>query len=263
MVKPNLSKIVKTVQTGLTKHSPEILTAVGVAGMITTVVVAVKATPKALECIEERKYQLEDETDTIIDTLPKKEVIKAAWKCYIPAAITGALSTACLIGANSVHAKRNAVLATAYKLSESAFSEYKEKVVETVGEKKEEAIRDNIAKDHIDKNPVKDSEVIMTDRGNTLCFDVHSARYFRSDIETIRKAVNDLNRRMISEMYISLNDLYYEIGLRPTKLGDDLGWNVNEGFIDLSFSSQLTERDEPCLVIDYSIAPRYDYASLM
>lgn len=53
-----------------------------------------------------------------------------------------------------MHAKRTAALATAYKLSETALTEYKEKVVETIGEKKEQLVRDKIDKDHIDKDPV-------------------------------------------------------------------------------------------------------------
>ena len=263
MNKLNLSDVAKAARTAISHRSPEILTGIGIAGMITTTIMAVQATPKALERIEDRKIELENELEHDIESLPTVEVIKTAWKSYIPAAIAGTLSIACLIGANSVNAKRNAVLATAYTLSETAFSEYREKVIETIGENKEEAINDKIAKDHIDKYPVRDNEVILTDKGNTLCFDVHSARYFRSDIETVRKVVNELNRRMISEMYVSLNDFYYELGLRSTKLGDSLGWNVDNGFIELNFSSQLTEKDEPCLVIDYLVAPRYDYTSLM
>ena len=71
--------------------------------------------------------------------------------------------------------------------------------------------------------------------------------------------MNKLNRDMLDEMFISLNDFYYEIGLSNTKLGDDLGWNVSEGLIDLKFSSQLTDDGTPCVVMDYSIAPKYDY----
>lgn len=64
------------------------------------------------------------------------EVVKAAWKPYIPAAITGSLSVACLVGASRVNFKRNAALATAYTLSEKVLKDYKDSVVETIGEKK-------------------------------------------------------------------------------------------------------------------------------
>lgn len=273
MSKLRVSKIFKTVSGTLSKHSPGILTGFGIAGMISTAVLAVKATPKALELIEkEKKRQNRElrrkaeesgsEETCIISRLKFADLVKTAWKCYIPAVVTGSISAACLIGANSVNAKRNAVLATAYRLSETAFSEYKEKVIETIGEKKEHVIRDEIAKDRIEKNPVTTSEVVITEKGNTLCYDSICGRYFRSDIEKIKQIINELNRRLLSEMYISLNDLYYELGLSSTEMGDDLGWNSDEGMIEVDFSSALANDGTPCLVIGYNYAPRFDYRNL-
>lgn len=253
MKKPKLSSISKGIRGAITKHSPEILTGIGIAGMITTTIMAVRATPKALILIEERKEEID------VDKLTPIELIKTTWTCYIPAAITGGLSIICLIGASSVNARRNAALATAYTLSESALKEYQEKVIETIGEKKEQTVRDAIAKDRIDKNPVSSREVIVTEKGNTLCYDAISGRYFKSDIDKLKKVENELNRRMRDEMYISLNEFYYEIGLNPIGIGDDLGWNIDNGYIELNFSSQLTDDGNPCLVIDYQVTPRYDY----
>ena len=190
-------------------------------------------------------------------------MVKTTWFCYIPAVITGTLSIACLIGASSVNAKRNAALATAYTLSESALKDYQGKVVEMFGEKKHETVKDAIAKDKIEKNPVVTREIIITEKGNTLCYDAISGRYFKGDIDKIKKAECELNRRMRDEMYVSLNDFYYEVGLDNIKIGDELGWNIDNGYIDLSFSSQLTSDGTPCLVIDYSIAPRYNFSELM
>jgi hypothetical protein len=253
MKKPKLSSISKGIRGAITKHSPEILTGIGIAGMITTTIMAVRATPKALILIEERKEEID------VDKLTPIELIKTTWTCYIPAAITGGLSIICLIGASSVNARRNAALATAYTLSESALKEYQEKVIETIGEKKEQTVRDAIAKDRIDKNPVSSREVIITEKGNTLCYDAISGRYFKSDIDKLKKVENELNRRMRDEMYISLNEFYYEIGLNPISIGDDIGWNIDRGYIELNFSSQLTDDGNPCLVIDYQVAPRYEY----
>lgn len=252
MGKPNIANIAKSVRTAMKKHSPEILTGIGIAGMITTTVMAVRATPKALILIEEKKDELE------IDSLTALETVKTAWACYIPAAVVGTISVFCLVGASSTNLRRNAALATAYTLSESTLKEYQEKVVETIGEKKEQSIRDEVAKDKLVKNPVR--EVILTEKGgNTICFDVISGRYFKSDIDQIRKAVNELNRKMRDEMYITLNDFYYEIGLDGTSMGDDLGWHIDKGYIDLDFSSHLDANGTPCLVIDYRVAPVYDY----
>lgn len=257
MNKPNVSKFLKSVQSSISKHSPEILTGMGVAGMITTTVLAVRATPKALELIKQEKEKEQ------VDKLAPIDVVKATWKCYIPAAVTGVVSTACLIGASRVSLSRNAALATAYKLSENALTEYKDKVVEVVGEKKERQVRDEISKDRVEKQPVTKSEVIITDRGNTLCYDHLSGRYFKSDIDHINRVVNDLNRRMLSDMYISLNDLYSELGMEHIGIGYDLGWNTDRGFIKVDFSSQLADDGTPCLVLDYTIPPRYGYSEFL
>lgn len=256
-MKKELAKSFLSLKTAIKKHSPEILTGIGIAGMITTTVMAVRATPKALILIEERKEEIGAEK------LEAMDMVKTAWACYIPAAITGTLSVACLIGASSVNARRNAALATAYTLSESALKDYQGKVIEMFGEKKNEAVKDAIAKDKVEKNPVVTREVIITEKGNTLCYDAISGRYFKGDIEKIKKAECELNRQMLDDMYVSLNDFYYEIGLDSVKLGDELGWNVDSGYIDLSFSSQLASDGTPCLVIDYSVAPRYDYRNLL
>lgn len=255
MYKPNLSFIAKNIKTAAIKHSPEILTGIGISGMIVTTVMAVKATPKALILIDGKKK--EEKTDK----LTPKDTIKTAWKCYIPAAVTGGVSILCLIGASSVNIRRNTALATAYTLSETAMKEYREKVVETIGEKKEETVRDAIAKDKIEHDPVSSKEIIITGKGDAVCYDAVSGRYFYSDIEKIRKVENELNRRMRDEMYISLNEFYYELGLNPVAIGDELGWNINQGYIDLEFSSQLADDGTPCLVVNYKVAPYYDYAS--
>lgn len=256
MSKIKFKPLIKTIRSGLAKHSPAILTALGITGMIGTTVLAVKATPKALDLIENKKEELDKDKLTVVET------VKATWKCYVPAAITCATSAACLIGASSVHTKRNAALATAYKLSESAFIEYRDKVVETIGEKKEQSVRDAIAKDHVEKNPVTNNEVIITDKGYTLCYDELSGRYFYSDIEKIKKAANELNRQMLNDMYVSLNELYYELGLEGTKLGEQMGWNVDRGLIDLKFSATVSADDRPCIVLDYRVPPMYDYQNM-
>ena len=258
MDKSNVTKFFNNAKAVLSKHSPEILTGIGVAGMITTTVLAVKATPKAMWLIEEEKYRLEKEDLTVIET------VKAAWKPYIPAVITGASSIACVIGASSVSARRNAALATAYQMSRTALTEYKSKVIETIGEKKERVVRDKIAQDKVENNPVSKSEVYITEKGETLFLDPLSQRYFKSDIEKVRKITNDLNYRMMNEMYISLNEFYNELGLSGTKIGDDMGWNINtSGMIEIDFSSQITDDGKPCIVLEYMVEPRYDYSKLM
>ena len=254
MNKSGLKRTIKSVERVLTKYSPGILTGIGIAGMIGATFMAVKATPKALYLIETKKEESEVEELTTVET------IKTCWTCYIPATLTAVVSAACLIGASTVSAKRNAALATAYSISEAALREYQEKVVEVIGEKKEKAVRDAVAKDQIERDPVTKSEVVIIDsNSNTLCYEPLSGRYFKSTIDKIKKAEIKLDRQMIQEMYVSLNDFYWEIGLDGTDLGDKMGWNLSKGYMDLSFSSQLADDGTPCAVIVYGIPPVYDY----
>lgn len=253
MNKIDLHGLFESGKTFATKHSPEILTGLGIAGMVTTTIFAVKATPKALMLIEEKKLDLD------VEELKPIEVVRTVWPCYISPIALGALSIVCLVGANSVHARRSAALATAYTLSESALKEYREKVVETIGEKKEKVVRDAIAKEKIEKDPVSKKEVVITNNGDSLCYEPLSGRYFKSDIEKIRKAVNELNRQLLFDSYVSLNDFYDGIGLAGTKIGEDLGWRVEQSLLEVEFSSQLAEDGTPCLVMDFLTAPVYDY----
>ncbi len=261
MNKQTLSKFARDMQLSLSKHSPEILIGIGITGMITTTILAVKATPKALQLIEERKEELD------VESLPPVEVVKATWKCYIPTVISGAVSVACVVGSHSVNARRNAALATAYKLSETALSEYRDGVIETIGEKKERAVRDKVSEKQIKNNPISQTEVIVTGKGNTLFFEPLSGRYFYSDLEKIKRAENNLNKQIICDAFddgITLNDFYTEIGLPPTDTGDGLGWTLRIGLIDIYPSAQMAEEGsehegEPCIVLNYSTPPQYDH----
>lgn len=260
MNKQALSKIARDVRLSVSKRSPEILMGIGIAGMITTTVLAVKATPKAIQLMDEKKDELE------VDALAPVDVIKSTWKCYIPAAVTGAVSVGCLIGSNSVNSKRNAALATAYKLSETAFAEYRSKVVETIGEKKEKVVKDKISEDKIKENPVSKTEVIITGKGQTLFFEPLSSRYFYSNLDLIQRAENKLNKEIIHDPFDdgrTVNDFYEEIGLPTTATGDNLGWKAGY-MIDIYPSAQMAEEGtehegEPCIVLNYSNPPKYEF----
>lgn len=275
MTKTDVSKFFKMAQKTIAKYSPEILTGIGIAGMITTTVLAVKATPKALEKIKEEKVKVYDELDPIevpSQGIPEDvklkpmEVVKVTWKCYVPAVITGTASIACIIGASKVNYARNAALATAYNLSQTALAEYKEKVVETIGEKKEQTIREKIAQDKVDKvEKVPNNEIVMIGSGDVLFLEPVSMRCFMSNEEEVRRIINNLNYRMISgyEEYISLSEFYDEIGLARTSTSDDVGWNIGrDGQISISFVAAKNNEGKPCLMLDYMVSPRYDYRYL-
>jgi hypothetical protein len=254
MSKPDIKHFLKRTQAAISKHSPEILTGVGIAGMITTTVLAVKETPKALRLIEDKKRE-ED-----VDKLTAAEVVKTCWKCYIPAAVTGAASVTCLIGACKVSAKRTAALTAAYKLSETALAEYREATTETVGEKKEQLIRDRVNQKQIEKRPIEKARIESTGKGDSLFLDPLSGRYFRCSIDCVRRAEIKLNKQIQQGSYgtASLNDFYEEIGLGYTDTGYLMGWNTCH-LVDLDITPGITPDEEPCLVIGHYNKPKYDY----
>lgn len=255
------TKLVKSLGAILHRKAPEILLGTGIAGMVTTVILAVRATPEAMLLIDDAQVEkgLNEDSNELVKLTPI-DVVKATWKCYIPTVLIGSGSIICLVCAHSTNARRNAALAAAYSLSETALKEYQAKVIETIGEKKEQAIQDAVNKDRVAANPPTTQEIIITSHGDTLCYDHWSGRYFKSDVEKIRKAANKVSRRMLDEVYISLNDFYSELGLSETRLGDELGWNVNrEGFVEVKIGATLADGDIPCIVLDYVNAPTYDY----
>lgn len=233
------------------KNSPYILTGLGVAGVVSTAVMTGHATIKAVRVVDEANSIRSE-----MDQASLKEKFLLTWKLYLPPVIMGATSIACIIGAQSVSTKRNAALAGLYSLTETTLKEYQDKVVEQIGANKEQKIREEVAQEKLDKNPVTKSEVIITGKGDQLCYDVLSGRYFKSDIETLRRIQNDFNHELIGSMWVPLNDLYYVMGLPQIKIGDDIGWTVDQ-LIEFKFESKLADDGTPCLVLDYNAEPRY------
>lgn len=237
----------------VTKRSPEILTGLGITGLLSSTVLAVRSTPEAMRRIGKRKRELQ------VAELSKTETVKAAWKCYIPAAVTAMISTGCIVGGSTINYKRNMALTAAYALSETAFKDYKEKVEETLAKKDVEKIKDAVAQGNIEKNPLNEDEVIITKNGNHLCYDITSGRYFRSDINKIKQVINELNERLHQEQFISQNELFTELGLEPVGGGYELGWDATDGIIRVDYSSQIAANGEPCLTINYRISPLHNY----
>ena len=273
MDKTKVTQMFSSVKLFMTKHSPEILTGVGIAGMITTTVLAVKATPKAMTLIEEaerkKHVHIHGQYHNIErEPLTKLETIKVAWKPYIPAAITGVLSTACLIGASATNYKRNAALATAYQVVSTTLSDYKDQVVETIGEKREKTVREKVAQKQVDRMPESNQPVIITGYGDVWFIDPISNQEFQSDIEKVRKAFNDLNYRMVvgMEEYVSLTDLYNELGAPDlrTAVSDDIGWNLgSDGPVEFSMHACTRKNGQPALMLEYQVAPRRGFMNLM
>lgn len=247
----NLSRVqqgVKNLGGVISRNSPAILTELGCAGVLTTAILTGRATLRASEIL---KMEAPDEQ------LPATEIVKLTWKVFIPPVLVGASSIACIIGANTINTHRNAALAALYSLSETAFREYKEKVVEEIGRNKELKVRDSIAQDRVTTNPVGDRTIIFTGNGEVLCYDALCDRYFKSSAEKIRQQVLELNEDLRNDMWLDLNDLYYAIGLPSTKLGNQVGFDIDKGYIQVDYTGTLTPEGQPCLSIDMTVYPKH------
>lgn len=258
-----MSKIgifVKTIGKFIGKNSPTILTGMCIIGFGTAVVYSAKKAPEAKEKLDKAKEEKKEESGEDLTVI---ETAKVLAPIYWPVAALMVVSTACGISANTINIKRNAALASAWAIADTTLTEYRKEVVNEIGERKEEKVRQKVveAKQQIVGDPVDDN-IFYTNLGSTLCFDAMSGRYFMHDIDSIKRAINNLNFRMIDEMYISLNDLYYELGLPYITIGDDLGWNVDDGPINMTYTSGLTKNDKPYFGIDAFLKPRIDYRDL-
>lgn len=258
MATQDITKVMSQISKAISKNSPTILTGLGVAGLITTVILAVKATPKAMEIIQmEEKYRMEEEDDPkYLQPMDALDTIEATWKCYIPSLAMGAVTITCMIGANSIHMRRNAALASIFSITETTLREYQAKVVQTIGDKKEEKIRAEIAEEHMQNNPPHDNTIVMTGKGTYLCLDSYSGRYFRGDVEDIRSAVNTFNQQLLLEGWMDINSFYELINLPPIALGDQIGWVAPTSMLDVRYTSAVSPKMEPVLVMEYRVNPK-------
>ncbi len=242
------------VKSKMIEKSPEILTGMGITGFILTGVLIGTASIKAYKRLEEVKTKEQKE-------LTKKEVAKETWKFYVVPTIFGAASTACIIGASRTNHKRNVALATAYGMTERAFSDYKNEVAKVLGPKKLKEIEEKATVAKVDKPPI-DSLIEHSRGGHDLWYDAVSGRYFYSDMNTVKSTINDINKRLLTEMYMSLNDLYYELGLPGIAIGGELGWHIDNGVLEPVFGTSVTPDGRSCMVLDYYVEPKQPYRTI-
>jgi hypothetical protein len=203
------------------------MTAIAVGGTLTTAFLASKASFKAAELIhEEESSQGYDLPNGRLDTREKAELV---WKLYIPAAGTAVLTVTAIIMSHHISSRRAAAMAAAFSISEKAFVEYREKVIDKMGEKKEQSVRDEIAQDRLNRNPVG-QQLVIVGSGDVLCYDAYIDRYFTSNMETLRKAQNDINFQVLNDHYASLSDFYDLLGLPHAQVSENVGWNLDKEF---------------------------------
>lgn len=251
------------------ENSPALLTAIAVTGTLTTAYLAARAAFKASEDLRDyneahkisQQYAEDGESNGVMyndtENLDLKAQFNITWKYYIPAAASAILTVSAIIGANQIADRRTAAMASAYTFTSQAYAEYKNKTREKIGKTKEQAIRDEVAQDTVDKNPMGKAKVVATGNGASLCYDAWSGRYFNSDIETLRRAVNDFNAKVIAETYVSLSEFWHLIGLEATSVSDDVGWNTDK-LMEAEYPI-VTVGSEPCVYFNFTVMPLHRY----
>ena len=253
----------KAAYKSLSKNSPEILVALGIAGFFTAGVMAVKATPDAMQDIEEKKEELE------VEELETVEVVKTVYKRYIPAVTVAMLSASSIIFSNRMYAKANAALMTALSISENAFKDYKEQTLKEVGPRKEKKIVEEALSENIKRDPPPSSVVQLVGQGENLFYEPISKQYFICRTSEIDKIINNCNAMMVADNFVSVNDYLEEImrydrtgRLRFMEGGSDIGWHgySKEDFlVKSSWGHTWDDDDNHAAVLYLDRPPSYDY----
>lgn len=250
-----LAKFANRAERLVTNNAPLIMTAIGVTGTLTAVILGSKASFKAAAILDNAEYEAELMNEPPLNI---KEQAQLVWKLYIPTAGVSIVTIICIVGANRIGTRRAAAMAAAYSLSEKAFSEYKDKVIDTIGVNKEQKVRDGLAQDRVDNDPVTTREVIITGNGDVLCYDSITGRYFLSTMETLRKAQNDINERIINDGHATLHEFFSVIGLEATLYSSEVGWN-SDSMLELQFSTTMSNDNRPCISLEYATYPIRNY----
>lgn len=256
--------LLRQVQVFCKRNASTILTVTGGVGVVTTAVMAVKATPKALKRIEEAKEEKGEE-------LTKLETVVISAKPYIPAIVTGTATIACIFGANVLNKRQQASLMSAYALVDNSFKEYKNKLKELYGEETHNDIINSIMIEKADEDmnvtaanfcTVCDLSLEENDGEPKLFYDEHSGRYFEATIERVLQAEYHLNRNYILRGYSYLNEFYEFLGISETDYGSVLGWAPkDEGEYWIDFNHRKTVMDDglEVYIIEMPFEPTYDF----
>lgn len=250
----NLKKAFHQSTSYLKRQSPTILACVGAAGVVTTAVMAVRATPKAMRILEVA-------TDEKGEDLTKLEIVKLAGPSYIPSIAFGVSTIACIFGANVLNKQQQAAITSAYIFLDKTYKEYKNKVAELFGEDANDRIRESIAKDKYD-----DEEEHKIEGDVCIFYEEHFGKFFERTRLEVREAEYELNRLFVTMGEVSLNDFYELLELPKIDDGELYGWS-QESICDfynpawLEFEHNLVKMDDgmECYIIDYLVPPTLNY----
>jgi hypothetical protein len=267
------------------KHSPEILTTVGIAGVVVSAVMASKATLKLEPVVDkikngkdEAKSFLEDEMFPEYDKdRHNKEVarvyVKGAVdlsKLYGPSVTLGLSSIACIIGAHGIMRKRNVALAAAYKAVETSFTEYRKRVIERIGEEEERDVYIGAEKAEIvDENGNKKKITKIDPNGISAYarfFDEYSDNWSKTpeyNLLFLKAQQNYANDLLHARGHIFLNEVYDMIGIPRSQAGQVVGWVISkdgDNFIDFGVydfnnagSHLFVNGHEQSILLDFNV----------
>lgn len=252
------TQIIKQAQTLIAENSAALLTGTGVIGVVTTAVLTGKASIKAYQLLERHEKTLWEESPLGEENDPKDlttiEKARVVGPLYVPAIASGMTTIGAIIFSYRISVSKSAALAAAYGISEKAFSEYKEKVLEHITPKKAGEIDDDVAKQKMVNNPPPSSQVMVVADGDVLCLDAFSGRYFRCSLEKVRRAENDINIDISNHSSGTLGDFYEKIGLPQTDISEKFKWSLNN-ICEIDYSTQMTDDGRPCVVVTFLNAP--------
>lgn len=147
-------------------------------------------------------------------------------------------------------------ITTAYNISQNVNRRIEEKARTMIGDEAVDNIQRAAISDKIRSDVSSGGvQIISTGHGNDLFYDDWSGRYFQSDVNFVKKVVNDCNFQLTNELQISLNEFYADLGLPTIGGGEATGWNTDFGLIDIRFISDLDELDRAYTVIKFINQP--------
>ena len=244
----------------LRRNASTILTLFGVGGVVATVVLAVKATPQALEDISEAKTaKCEDQPDEASPELTVQETVLACWKNYIPAASVGIGSVACILGANVLSRKQQASIASAYSALIGVFETYRRKVDAICGAGTDEIVERATVLEQQDKEDgFPPWEELQT-------FHIQGyPEFFERTMEEVMQAEYHINRNFVLKGEVTLNELFDFLHLPHIENGDHDGWDVYEGetvygyqWIDFRHRHYVTDDHMMVCDIEMPFAPHH------
>lgn len=243
----------------LKKHSPEILVVTGVIGVVTSAVLACKATRKLDSVLEESKEQIDKIKDYIeeegysegytekdaskdLAITYTQSALKIA-KLYGPSVILGAASIGAIFGGHNILRKRNVALAAAYTAVDKGFKDYRNRVIERFGKELDRELKYNIKSDTVEVTELDEDGKEKTSKVTVNTVDPNElsefARFYDDgctgwtkdpelNLVFLKKQQCWANDLLKSRGWLTLNEVYDMLGITRTAAGMVVGWIYDE-----------------------------------